>query len=116
MSTELPKEKKLTVLCRVEPGCLGPDGLDHIESFCRFSHQELKKIDSDFIKWLPLPRYDKSLAEMEYSVDSKLLSRDKASQYLAHFKCELDEFEEHFHDKLSTLINEFLANNKAKQN
>ncbi|NRD73851.1 hypothetical protein HQQ94_11495 [Shewanella sp. VB17] len=112
MSTKLPQEKKLTVTCRVEPGCLGPDGIEHIESFCRFSHQELKKVDAEFIKWLPLPRYDKSLSEMEYSVASKLLTREKASQYLAHFECELDEFEEHFHDKLSTLINDFLANRK----
>lgn len=112
MSTELAKEKKLTVMCRVEPGCLGPDGIDHIESFCRFAHKELKKVDSDFVKWMPLPRYDKSLAEMEYSVDSKLLTRDKASQYLTYFKCELDEFEEHFNDKISILINEFLANKK----
>ncbi|WP_077755547.1 hypothetical protein [Shewanella psychrophila] len=109
----LPKEKKLTVLCRIEPGCLGPDGLDYIADFCRFANQELKQVDANFIIWLPLPRYDKSLPEMQYSVNQKQLSHDKAAQYLDHFKSDLDDFEEHFHDKLSLLIDEFLANKKA---
>ncbi len=112
-SRALPQEKKLTVLSRIEPGCLGPDGVDHIESFCRFANQELKKVDSNFVKWLPLPRYDKSLPEMQYSVNSKQLSRDKAAKYLSHFNSELDDFEEHFHDKVSLLINEFLSEHKT---
>ncbi|QFU22829.1 hypothetical protein FM038_012190 [Shewanella eurypsychrophilus] len=108
-SVELPKEKKITVLCRIEPGCLGPKGLDHIEDFCRFANQELKRVDGNFIIWLPLPRYDKSLAEMQYSVNKKQLNHDKAAQYLAHFDCDLDDFEEHFHEQLSVMIDEFLS-------
>ncbi len=111
-SRVLPQEKKLTVLCRIEPGCLGPDGIDHIESFCRFANQELKTVDSNFIKWLPLPRYDKSLPEMQYSVNYRQLNREKAAKYLSLFNCELNDFEEHFHDKVALLINEFLSKNK----
>ncbi|WP_299792077.1 hypothetical protein [uncultured Shewanella sp.] len=111
-SRALPQEKKLTVLCRIEPGCLGPDGVDHIESFCRFANQELKKVDPDYIKWIPLPRYDKSLSEMQYSVNNKQLNREKAAKYLSHFQSDLDDFEEHFHDKVSLLINDFLSNNR----
>ena len=34
MTTQTPTEKKLTIQIRVEPGCLGPDGKEHIETFC----------------------------------------------------------------------------------
>jgi hypothetical protein len=45
----LPMYKKLTVTFRVGPGCLGPDGIDHIEGFCKFAKKEVDGLDSDFI-------------------------------------------------------------------
>jgi hypothetical protein len=41
--------KKLTVTFRVGPGCLGPDGIDHIEGFCKLAKKEVDGLDSDFI-------------------------------------------------------------------
>ncbi|GIU43219.1 hypothetical protein TUM3794_28360 [Shewanella colwelliana] len=107
--TGLSDNKKLVLLCRIEPGCLGPDGIDHIANFCRFANGALKHVDAEFIKWRPLPRYDKSLDEIEYSIAGKGLTRPQAAQYLAVFDKSLEEFEEHFHDTLTELIDIYLA-------
>lgn len=104
----LPQEKKLTVLYRLEPGCLGPDGVQHIESFCRFAQLQFESFDTDFIHWSLVPRYDKSLVEMQYLVGNKNLSHDKVEKYLAIFDKRLVEFEEHLHDKLAQLIDNYL--------
>ncbi|MFT2091720.1 hypothetical protein [Paraglaciecola sp. 2405UD69-4] len=103
----LPLYKKLTVTFRVEPGCLGPDGIEHIEKFCKFAKKEVAGLDSDFVRWVITPRYDKSLPETEYKTNNKRLDHEKAEKYLTIFGKDLDEFEEHLQDKLSILIDEF---------
>jgi len=105
----LPQDKKLTVLFRVEPGCLGPDGKEYIEEFCSFAQKEVESIDSDFVHWDIVPRHDKSLPEMQYKVGGKRLTHDKAEKYLEIFKKNLDEFEGHLHEKLSLLIGQYLG-------
>jgi translation initiation factor 2 alpha subunit (eIF-2alpha) len=105
----LPLYKKLTVIFRVEPGCLGPDGIDHIEGFCKFAKKKVTDLDADFVRWVITPRYDKSLAETEYNINNKLLDHAKAEKYLRVFNKELNNFEEHFQDTLSILIDEYLG-------
>lgn len=105
----LPQEKKLTIIFRVESGCLGPRGTTHIEEFCHFAQQEFASVDADFIHWEIMPRHDKSLAEMQYQVGNKKLSHDKAEKYLAVFDKELDEFEGHLHKKFAELIDQYLG-------
>jgi translation initiation factor 2 alpha subunit (eIF-2alpha) len=105
----LPLYKKLTVTFRVEPGCLGPDGIDHIEQFCKFAKHEVANLDSDFVRWVITPRFDKSLLETEYKTNNKRLDHDKAQKYLQVFGKELDEFEEHLQERLAELIDQFLG-------
>lgn len=105
----LPQEKKLGVLFRVEPGCLGPAGKDHVDDFCRFAHKEVERIDADFVHWEIIPRYDKTLPETQYGVGNKRLNHDQAAKYLAIFNKQLDEFEGHFHDRLTQLIEQYLG-------
>ncbi|MFT7412539.1 MAG: hypothetical protein ACI9J4_000901 [Paraglaciecola sp.] len=105
----LPMYKKLTVTFRVEPGCLGPDGIERIEGFCKFAKKEVIVLDSDFIRWVITPRYDKALLETEYKTNNKRLDHDKAEKYLRVFGKELDDFEEHLQDKLSILIEQYLG-------
>lgn len=105
----LPLYKKLTVTFRLEPGCLGPDGIDHIESFCKFAKKEVANLDSDFVRWVIVPRFDKSLVETEYKTNNKRLQYDKAQKYLQVFGKELDEFEEHLQEKLAGLIEVYLG-------
>ena len=105
----LPQEKKLSVICRVEPGCLGSDGAKHIEAFCSFAQKEYAPIDADFIHWEITPRLDKSLAEMQYRVGDRGLTHAQAARYLALFEKDLDQFEESMHLKLGDLIEQHLG-------
>jgi hypothetical protein len=104
----LPQDKKLMVLFRVEPGCLGPDGVEHIEKFCLYAEAQVATMDSNFVHWEIVPRFDKNLPELEYKVHHKKLTHDKAAKYLSIFQKSLDEFEEHLNDKLAMLIDEYL--------
>ena len=101
--------KKLSVLCRVEPGCLGPDGREHIEAFCTLAQQAMKHFAVDLVTWTLVRRYDKTMPEMEYTVDHKNLSRSQVSQYFNTLGQDLDTFEEVFNDKLTAFINLYLA-------
>lgn len=103
----LPNYQKLTVTYRVEPGCLGPEGKEHIEKFCPFAEKGVAELDSDFIHWDIVPRFSKAEPEMSYSVNGKQLTRNKAGQYLAVFGKHLDEFENHLEDKLALLIDAY---------
>ncbi|MFT6386758.1 MAG: hypothetical protein ACJAUP_000126 [Cellvibrionaceae bacterium] len=104
----LTSKKKLSVICRVEPGCLGPTGVDHIEQFCHLAEKGVARVDADFVHWHITPRYNKSLCEMNYSVDGKDLSHDKAEKYLQLFQKDLDEFEGHLQENLANMINLYL--------
>ncbi len=112
MTTNLPlsDEKKLTVIYRVEPGCLGPDGENLIGEFCSFAQAQIKQLDTDFIHWHLVPRNDKALPEMQYKINNKTLSHNKAVKYLAAFDRQLDDFEDHLNEKLADLIELHLAN------
>ena len=105
----LPQEKKLTVIFRVESGNLGPTGDQRIDEFCEFARKEVEYIDSDFVHWELRPRNNKSLPEMEYTLNNKKLSHEKAARYLQLFDKNLNEFEEHFHEKLVQIIEQFMG-------
>lgn len=97
------------MLFRIEPGCLGPDGAEHVEAFCKYAKQEVAALDSDYIRWVITPRYDKSLPEMEYKIRNKKLTEARASQYLAVLDKSLDDFEENLQEKLAELIDDFFG-------
>lgn len=109
LASALSDDKKLTVLFRVEPGCLGPKGKDYIEDFCHFAGKEFAEVDADFVRWQIVPRYDKSLPETQYLLAGKQLTYSQACKYLALFGKELDDFEMHLNEKLSELIDEHLG-------
>ncbi len=108
-SSSLPEDKKLCVIYRVEPGCLGPEGKNHISKFCSFAQSELRSLDSEYVVWHIIPREDKALPEMQYNFVGKLITHSQAEKYLALFDKKLDEFEGHLCEKLATLINEFMG-------
>jgi len=105
---ELPSHKKLTVVYKMEPGCLGPNGVETIEGYCQFAQKEIASFNGQFVKWLIQPRFDKSLAEIEYQIDGKRLSSQMAAKYLSVFECDLDDFEEQYNNKLMDYIEIFL--------
>ena len=50
---------QLTVIYRVEPGCLGPEGATHIEGFCQFAQPLVAAHTPAFMQWQLQPRFDK---------------------------------------------------------
>lgn len=109
MKLDLPlsNDKKLSVLFRVEPGCLGPDGKNLIKKFCAFAATQTDFVDTDYTHMEIVPRFDKTLPEIEYAVANKKLSHDKAEKYLAIFKQDLDEFEMSLFEGITVVINKF---------
>jgi hypothetical protein len=107
ISLPLPNNQKLTVTYRIEIGCLGPEGASHIDAFCLFAEKGVAGLDADLIHWHIVPRNDKSLAKMQYSVSGKQLSHDKADKYLRLFGKNLDEFEDHVQGECVALIEQF---------
>ncbi len=105
----LSEEKKLKVTFRVEPGCLGPNGAEMAEAFCQYAQANVATLDSNYIIWNILPRFDKTLPELEYHALNKRLNHQQAEKYLMLFSKSLDEFESHLEQKLSDLIESFCA-------
>ncbi|WP_237158852.1 hypothetical protein [Shewanella khirikhana] len=99
----------LLILHRLEPGCLGPDGADHVEQFCQLAEKAIQGLAPEVCQWQLVPRFDKSLPEMSYFLGSKQLTKEQTDRYLEMFSLEIDEFEERFHAKLTQLINQYLA-------
>lgn len=99
----------LLILHRLEPGCLGPDGIDHVEQFCELAEKAVQTLAPQICAWKLVPRYDKSQPEMSYFLGSKQLTKEQTDRYLEMFSMEIDEFEEKFHGKLTQLINQYLA-------
>ncbi|MCQ8878858.1 hypothetical protein NQT69_12670 [Pseudoalteromonas shioyasakiensis] len=103
---QLSDDKKLHLLYRVEPGCLGPNGGQMIERFCDYANQHLTA--PIFAHYHFTPRFDKSKAERQYSVNSKLLAEQQVKTYLTHFKVSKDDFEEQLDELLTQAIDRFL--------
>ena len=99
---------KLCLTYRVEPGCLGPNGIESIEEFCIVAEQKFSRLEANIIRWKVTPRYDKSLDEIEYSLLGKKLSTSQVDKYLVRFNKSLGSFEEILADKFSQLIESFL--------
>ena len=105
----LPEDKRLTLIVRVESGCLGPNGADVVDDFCCKAHQEFESLYSGFITWRIESRDDKAKPEMDYYIANKRLDNVKAAKYLTLFDQSLAEVEMAAEDKLAGLINGYLG-------
>jgi len=108
LHNRLPDEKKVTVLFRIEPGSLGPDGLQYVEAFCRFAQSKLSAGSEFYLNWSIVPRYDKTLAEIKYLLGNKTLNQHQISQYLSVFGTDYAQFEDQLENNLDVMINQFL--------
>ncbi|MCP4296049.1 MAG: hypothetical protein GY786_10610 [Proteobacteria bacterium] len=105
----VPEGKKLSVTFRVEPGCLGPDGVNKVTDFCWFVQNDMQSLDADYVAWNIVPRGDKNLPEMEYSIVGKKMTHSQAEKYLACFDENLDKLESSFIKKLTVLIHNYMG-------
>jgi len=109
MQTTLPQDKKLTVECRVEGGCLGPVGDNYVEGFCHFVQKEFSSWEAELLNWQVVPRQDKALPELQYKLVGRNLSRGQARKYLESFGKNIDEFEAEIEETLIVLIEEYMS-------
>jgi len=105
----LEDSKKLTVIFRIEPGCLGPEGLSHVDKFCVQAGLKLQSSAPAYIAWQVEPRHDKTLPEIDYAILGRALSRDHAKRYLSHFDQEIDQFEMTAFDELPVIIDQYFG-------
>ena len=94
---------KINVICRVEPGCLGPDGADHV------AQQEFDKVDPCSVDWELIPRWDKTKPEIQYLLAGKLLNEQQTKMYLSAMGREHDDFEGRLFQQLTSCINQFFG-------
>lgn len=109
VNNTLPIEKKITVIFRIEPGSLGPDGKEHVEEFCEFAQTQLQACAEDYLNWIIVPRFDKTLAEMKFQLGNKVLNEQQTVKYLNMFGEDFDHFEEQLEDNLEAIINQFFG-------
>ncbi len=102
----LPQEKRLFVLFRLEPGCLGPTGIELIEKFCDYANDQIAHLPYAQFKFVP--RYDKTLPEWEYTISGKNLDPNKVATYLQAFDQQKTEFEDNLEMQLTEYIESFL--------
>ena len=100
---------KINVICRVEPGCLGPDGADHVEAFCKKAQTEFDQIDPCSVDWELIPRWDKTKPEIQYLLAGKLLNEQQTKMYLSAMGREHDDFEGRLFQQLTACINQFFG-------
>lgn len=102
------ESQKLTVVCRVEPGCLGPDGKQYIEEFCELAHRVFMRVNPEHILWDIIPRYDKTMPEIQYKFGERILTSAQADRYLQVCHLNLTQFEEQLNSLLTKLIDHHL--------
>jgi hypothetical protein len=100
---------QLTVLYRLEPGCLGPEGKAFIEEFCQFAMPLIAAQTASYMVWQLVPRYDKTLAEIEYSMSGKRLSESQGERVLAMYGASADAIVEQLNDQMTWLIDQFFG-------
>ncbi|WP_028022889.1 hypothetical protein [Enterovibrio calviensis] len=108
-TSAVPDNMKLSVICRLEPGCLGPQGADKIDDFCEYIAQEMQALNTDHIALNVVPRNDKSLPEMQFNVLGKKMTQGQAAKYLSSLDQSLDDFEAALEGKLETLIDQYMG-------
>ena len=101
-------EQQLLVECRVEGGCLGPEGASHVDDFCYFAESEFRNFHPDKLRWKFLQRQNSQQAEVEYKLIGKKLSPQQASKYLNILGIDMSEFESEIDDRLIVLIERYM--------
>ena len=102
-----PPLAAMTLLFRIEPGCLGPDGRQHIETFCKLAEQVYLRHPLNGVQFEFVPRYDKQLPEREFLLGERTLNRNQAIRLLEHYGLELARIETQLDDTLSRLISHY---------
>ncbi|WP_299178846.1 hypothetical protein [uncultured Neptuniibacter sp.] len=105
----LADDKKLSIVFRIESGCLGPEGNSHVDQFCSYAQSRFESLFPAYLNWVVVPRHDKTLPEMDFAINGRQLGREHAKRYLAHFDQEIDQFEMNVFDELPEMIDQYFG-------
>lgn len=108
-TTRIAPKQLITLIFRVEPGTLGPQGVDHVVGFCEFAQAQYVPENVSFMRWQIIPRLDKSQPELEYVIGDKKLSAAQALKYLKLFEQDLEEVEDHLIHYVSQQVNQYFG-------
>ncbi len=103
----IQQEEQILVICRIESGCLGPQGREHVVAFCDFIKDKFATPDLHFIQWEVVPREGLKFPELEYRLHGKRLLHDHAEKYLSLFNTEIKDFEDYIDDKIIAQIEQY---------
>ncbi|MEQ3515667.1 hypothetical protein ABMY35_20305 [Pseudoalteromonas sp. BZB3] len=101
----MSKDMRIQLLYRVEPGCLGPDGIDYIEEFCQFAVKKIPPPNYAILSFVP--RYDKLLDEKEYSLLNRKLTQGQVDSYFQKIEKPLEEFESQVDELIAFAVDAF---------
>lgn len=99
----------MTIIFRIEPGSLGPDGKDYVEEFCEFAQAQLQACSEYYLNWLIVPRFDKTLSEMKFQLGNKVLTPSQTEKYLNMFGENVDHLVDQLEDNLEAIINQYFG-------
>ena len=99
--------KRLTIQIRIEPGCLGPDGKRHVDTFCTAAGRIFAAIEPERVSWVLLPRHDKQLPEQEFFIEGRKLSEAQASLLLQRMGLTLSTLQERSDAMLAQLVERY---------
>jgi hypothetical protein len=104
-----PENRKMTVIFRIEPGSLGPDGVEHVTEFCLFAQTQLQACSVEYLKWFIEPRFDKSLGEINFQLNNKALTQEQAEKYLTVLGESYEHFEDQLENNLEAMIDQYFG-------
>lgn len=107
MTQTSPTAKRLTIQIRIEPGCLGPDGKVHIDTFCTAAGRVFAALEPERLSWVLLPRHDKQLPEQEFLFEGRKLSEAQASLLLQRMGLTLATLQERSDAMLAQLVERY---------
>ena len=105
-------QNKLTILYRIEPGCLGPNGDQHLDQFCALANTMVANnsaLLNHIVTWVIEPRWDKTLPEMQFKLIRKSITHDQAATYLKAIGHELDSLESTLVKAITAQVNQYLG-------
>ena len=108
MSLRLADADKITIVLRIEPSCLGPDGRSHIDTFCLAAAAVFEAFEPDLINWVLLPRHDKQLPEQSFFIAGRTLSERQARLLLRRVARDPDALQERVDSLVVGLIERYL--------
>ncbi|MEM7209046.1 MAG: hypothetical protein AAF434_14580 [Pseudomonadota bacterium] len=107
---ELPTDKtRVLITYRIEPGCLGPDGDQHVDAFCEFVQPYLSVLYPRSCTWNVVPRHDKALDEIEYSLIGRKLTKAQSLKFFESMNSDLPRIEQQAQTVLVESIEVYLG-------